>query len=165
MKILRSISHWLGKLENGMAILIIAIMVLLSVAQIILRNFFGTSLIWGDAFLRHMVLWITFVGGSLATRERKHIAIDAIPRLVSPILNRYFSLLTNIFAIVVTSFLFRAGFTFVKSEREFGGTIMEGIPIWWMEIIIPIGFGVMVFRFLLNWIEDLHSTIKGEPVG
>ncbi|MCK7524997.1 MAG: TRAP transporter small permease [Ignavibacteriales bacterium] len=59
-------------------------MVLLAFAQVILRNVFGTGLVWGDTIVRHMVLWAGFVGGALASYEGRHISIDALTKFFPP---------------------------------------------------------------------------------
>jgi hypothetical protein len=38
---------------------------------------------WADTFLQKGTLWLAFLGASLATHEDKHIAIDALVRVVS----------------------------------------------------------------------------------
>ena len=52
----------------------------LAFLQIFLRNVFTTGLAWGDLVLRNLVLWIGFIGATLATREGKHINIDILSR-------------------------------------------------------------------------------------
>lgn len=46
------------------------------------------SLDWADTFLQKGTLWLAFIGASLATYHDKHIAIDVLPRLVSPAVRR-----------------------------------------------------------------------------
>ncbi len=42
------------------------------------------GLSWADTFLQKGTLWLAFLGASLATHHDKHIAIDVLPKLVSP---------------------------------------------------------------------------------
>src|SRR5690606_16536846 len=39
---------------------------------------------WADFILSKGTLWLAFLGASLAVYSDKHVAIDALPRLVSP---------------------------------------------------------------------------------
>ena len=63
-------------------------LLLLALAQIGLRVFFGTGLEWAEPVARMGVLWLALLGALGATRERRHIAIDALPRLLPPRLHR-----------------------------------------------------------------------------
>ncbi|MCB1566462.1 MAG: TRAP transporter small permease subunit, partial [Xanthomonadales bacterium] len=45
-------------------------------------------MIWSEPVSRLLVLWLALLGGLAATREGKHIAIDALPRLLPPLWRR-----------------------------------------------------------------------------
>jgi energy-coupling factor transporter transmembrane protein EcfT len=69
MKILTAINAWIAKIETIIIVIVLAIMILLAFFQVVMRNIFDQGLLWGDIFLRHLVLWVGFLGASLATRE------------------------------------------------------------------------------------------------
>lgn len=134
-------------------------MILLAFLQVILRNFFSTSIFWGDIFLRHLVLWIGFIGASLATKEGKHINIDVLSKLLTPKAKRISQIIVNLFASVICFFLMRAAITFIIMEREGGGIIFSDIPIWVAQIIIVIGFCIMMLRFFIRALENIFIII------
>jgi len=74
----------LNKFEDWFLIVLLAIMVLLAVAQIFYRNMFGIGLVWADPLLRTMVLWVALAGAVIATRTNNHIRIDFFTRYISP---------------------------------------------------------------------------------
>ena len=156
-KIIHPINNILAKIESVFLITILVTMILLAFVQVILRNFFSTSILWGDTFLRHLVLWIAFIGASLATKESRHINIDALSRLLSASAKRVAAIIINLFAATVCYFLMRASITFLKSEQQSGSTLFAEIPVWIFQIIIAIGFGFMMLRFLLHALENLFN--------
>ena len=83
-KILQKIDRGLYLFENSLLILILSVMVFMAFLQVVLRNLFHSGILWGDIFLRHLVLWVGFIGASLATRSERHINIDILTRLMSP---------------------------------------------------------------------------------
>jgi len=74
------VSNILHRVEDAALILALASMLVMALAQIVLRNFFDTGLLWAEPFLRILVLWVAMLGGMVATREGRHIAIDAAAR-------------------------------------------------------------------------------------
>ena len=66
--------------ENALLIFMLALMVSLAASQILLRNFFDVSIHGADQMLRLLVLWVAFLGAIAASREGKHIHVDAIAR-------------------------------------------------------------------------------------
>jgi C4-dicarboxylate transporter DctQ subunit len=153
MRFINAIDGLIAKLENILIIILLSLMVAVSFLQVILRNLFDTGILWADPFLRYVVLWIAFIGASLATREDRHINIDVFTRLLSPGLRKFSSVITNFFASVVCLLLLRASIDFVKMEIDFPSVVFLGLKNWMLELIIPIGFGLMSLRFLFRAVK------------
>ncbi|MBC8184518.1 TRAP transporter small permease [candidate division KSB1 bacterium] len=166
MRFLKAINNFLAKIESAFLIILLTSMILIAFLQVILRNFFLTSILWGDIFLRHLVLWVGFLGAALATKESKHINIDALSRILSPTLKKITGFITNLFAAIVCFFLAKASFTFIGYEKESQSTLFADIPTWIFQTIIVFGFGIIMFRFLIHAIESLlaqKSSSQEEP--
>lgn len=149
--------------ERSLVVVLVSVMVLLAFTQVVLRNYLSMGVLWIDPFLRHVVLWVGFLGASLATQMEKHISIDLITRFVSARTTNLIRILTNLFSCLVAYILARAGWTFVEAEME-SGTILLTVgtmdfPAWWFQLIIPLGFGLISFRFFLRNLEHLNEAI------
>jgi TRAP-type C4-dicarboxylate transport system permease small subunit len=129
--------------------------------QVVLRNFFHTSIEWGDIFLRHLVLWVGYFGAVIATGERRHLKIEFVTKLVPPKARKIFFIITNLFAAVICYFLMQASIIFVQSEIEFASTLILEIPRWYFIIIIPIGYAIVSFRFAIHSLTWLYEIVKG----
>lgn len=148
-KILSSVE----KLEDWLLILMLSVMVLLAVAQIFYRNILGDGLLWADPMLRTLVLWVALSGAVIATRTDNHIRIDFFTRYIS---KRFCSCLHRIvyaFSIAVCSLIAWHALRFVLDEYEYGGIAFLNVPTWFTASIIPIGFSLMAFRYLLLFIS------------
>ena len=66
--------------ESGLLVLLLSTMILLAAYQVVARNFFDTGILWGDALVRVLVLWVTFIGATIASRNDEHIRIDLLTR-------------------------------------------------------------------------------------
>ncbi len=119
----------------------------LSFSQVLLRQFQG-GLLWADPLIRHMVLWIAFLGGALATAKGQHIAIDALGRLARGKVKVFLHLLSSLLGLLVCLLLARAGWTFLEFEQ--GGPAIAGIPRSFVLAVIPWGFALIAFHFLLD---------------
>jgi len=161
-KHINSINNIVAKIETIFLIIILLTMIFLAFLQVILRNFFSSSILWGDTFLRHLVLWVGFIGASLATKENRHINIDALSRLLSKTKKRIVVIVVNFFSASVCFFLMRAAITFIKSEKQAGTTLFADIPTWIFQLIIAIGFGLMMFRFLIHSLENIFFKEASE---
>ncbi len=155
VRFLRQIDGCLAKLESGFITLILSLMIFLSFGQVILRNFFNESILLGDIFLRQMVLWVGFTGASLATRERRHIAIDFLPNILPATWQQSIGIFTKFCAAVICIFLAQAAWSFVAYEREAESVLFLNLPVWIFQIVLPYSFIVITLRFILSAFEDL----------
>jgi TRAP-type C4-dicarboxylate transport system permease small subunit len=162
MKILEYINKRIELIETVLLVIIVMFMVLLSFLQVVLRNVFAEGLLWGDIMLRNLVLWVGFLGASLATRQEKHISIDLFNRFLSQRAGHIVRIVTNLFAMSVCYLLTRASITFVSDEMLYGTTLFGDVPAWYFQLIIPIGFALIAFRFLVHSIQYLIRTIQAE---
>jgi TRAP-type C4-dicarboxylate transport system permease small subunit len=136
-------------LENLLLTLLLGGMTLLACTQIFLRDFGFGSLLWGDEAVRLMVLWIAMIAGVAAAREDRHISIDVLSRFLPDKLRALTTILVDLFTAGVCGlFAWHSG-RFVMGSYEFGDTLMKNKPAWMLQIILPIGFGLMAYRHLV----------------
>lgn len=144
-----------GRLEDSLLILILSAMIILAATQIVLRNVWDSGISWSDPALRIAVLWLGLLGALAAVRDRNHINIDAVSKLLPPVGKRLTSCLAQLFSSAVCGLVAYHAWRFVMMEKEDGIIAFADIPAWMCEIIIPIGFGLMAVRFFFNAMADL----------
>jgi TRAP-type C4-dicarboxylate transport system permease small subunit len=161
MKLIRALDTILARAETILLVTFLGAMVFMAFLQVVLRNVFGTGLLWGDTLVRHMLLWAGFLGGALAAFEERHISIDALTKYLSPRLKHAAALLTNVFAAVVCYELAQAAWTFLRDEISAGGEFILSLPGWAAVVIIPIGYVLLMLHFLLKVFE--HASAVAAP--
>ena len=135
--------------EDTVLLIILVSMILLAGTQIFLRNFFDAGLFWGDEMLRLMVLWLTVAGGLAASRMDKHISIEVLDRFLPERVQLVVKIIIDLFTAAICALITWHSARFVMGSYEFGDTLMGNTPAWTMQIVLPIGFGLMAYRHLL----------------
>ena len=161
MKILQRVDALLNKFEGTLLVVFLTVMLVMAFLQVVLRNFFSFGFSWADIVLRHLVLWIAFFGAAMATSHDRHISIDAFTRFLPERVKHAARVVTNLFAAVVCFYLMSAARVFIESEIEFSTVIFGDVPAWYAQIIIPVGFGLLMVHFAVRALLDLRSAIKG----
>ncbi|MHB1049105.1 MAG: TRAP transporter small permease [Bacteroidota bacterium] len=161
MKPFLIVDRWLDKISGWLVISFLGIMIVMAFAQVVLRNFFDTSIEWGDIFLRHLVLWVGYFGAVVATGERRHLKIEFVTKLVPPKVRKILFIITNLFASVVCYFLMQAAISFIQLEIEFETILILDLQSWYFLIVIPIGYAIIGFRFAVHSLGWLVEVLKG----
>lgn len=149
--------------EDTVLMLILIGMILLAGAQIFLRNFFDYSLFWGDEVLRLMVLWLTVAGGLAASRMNKHISIEVLDRFLPARLHTITRVIIDLFTAGVCGLFAWHSARFVMGSYEFGDTLLKNTPAWMLQIILPVGFGLMAYRHLLLALKQPFQSRNPDP--
>lgn len=134
--------------EDVLLASMLSTMILLAGWQIVQRNLFGGGMIWGDELLRLLVLWLGLLGAMAASRDDRHIAIDLLQRFLPQKFKPLVQTSLHLFTSIVCGILAFHSLRFIQMEREFQTTVLTGLPAWWFEMILPIGFGMMCLRYL-----------------
>jgi TRAP-type C4-dicarboxylate transport system permease small subunit len=146
------------RVEDGILVLLLALMISLAVLQILLRNLFDAGIFWSDALLRILVLWIGLVGAMVATRGDKHITINLVARFLPEKIKAIADGIAKLFTAVVCAITARYSFYLIQLEYADGGAAFGLVPIWVCEAIIPLAFTVIALRYLVMALGIFSSS-------
>ncbi|GAB4255793.1 MAG: TRAP transporter small permease [Methylomicrobium sp.] len=146
---LRRLLDWLHRIEDGLLVVVLSAMIVLAVAQVLLRNIWGSGIEWADPLLRMLLLWIALLGAMAATRDRNHIGIDVLSHFLPPRLKKTARSITYAFSAAICLILAWQGYRLVQMDYREAITAFASIPAWLCESIIPLGFAIIGCRFLL----------------
>jgi TRAP-type C4-dicarboxylate transport system permease small subunit len=144
------------RIETALMSVLLLGIVVLAALQIVLRNIFSYSIFWADDLIRLAVLWLAVIGALAASRENRHLAIGIVPRYFPTAWHKPAACIASTFAAVITAVLAWHAFRFVADSYRFGDTLLGDLPAWLFQIVMPVGFGLISFRFLVNTIRILR---------
>lgn len=151
----------LTKFDEIFAGLCLSAMIIIVLTQIFLRNFYQTGISGADPLVRHLVLWVVFLGAGIAAKDNSHIKIDLLSKKLPNNINKIINFLVSLFSTIVLGILIYAAMTFVSMEYTDSQKIpLMNIPVWTMEIIIPAGYTIVAIHTLINGIKSVLNTTK-----
>ena len=160
--IFHKIQLWLYRIEDGILVGLLLLMILLAVTQIILRNVLGIGIVWADISIRILVLWLGLVGAMVAARKGEHIKIDLITKYLKSKLSLLVQATTDFFTAVVCLVVLFYSIKFVRLEYIDGMHAFGRVPIWFCQMIIPFSFLVMSFRYSVRTVLNLLAYFQQE---
>jgi tripartite ATP-independent transporter DctM subunit len=116
------------------------------IVEIVLRKFFRTGISGAPAIVQHLTLVVSMLGASLAARESRLLSL-ATTKFLSGRVRVAAALFSGSVAASVTAWLAVASFQFVIAERD-SRTLAYAIPLWVVQLVMPVGFAVIALRLL-----------------
>lgn len=135
----------LRKGENGLLVAALALMMVLPLAEALCRVF-GMGISGAQPIVQHLTLVIGMLGGAIAARESRLLSISSFTSFLSEPIRVWTSFIAGSFACFITCVLTVASYEFVMSERMGADILAYNIPKWWVQLIMPLGFGLIALR-------------------
>lgn len=164
MVFLHRLDDLLAMAERTAIVLLLTTLLGLALFQVILRAMLSSGLFWADALIRHMILWLGFLGASLAAYEQRHLGIDLLVRILPAKAQPWLLLLSHLTAVLVCMLLTQAAWAFVQSEMNAGTRLIFGLPIWIGQTIMPFGFLSLTLRFAIRFLTTCLELVRGQSV-
>ena len=102
----------------------------------------------GADYLQQVVLWLAFLGALVATRERKHLTLSTVELFGETTrVRRFGRVLAGAVSAATVAILTYAAVGLVLANREEGRVLMGDVPVWVLELVMPLALGLMALRF------------------
>src|SRR3989442_11714998 len=157
--------RWLWEMENVLVSLALAVLMLLPLIEIVGRKLFHGGVSGTAAFQQHLVLIIGLLGGMFAARDRRLLALSTLTTFFKGRWQTFARVFSSAFAAGITIFLCLAAVQLVQSEKSGGALLAYGIPRWTVQLIMPLGFGVIALRLLLHAAENWRGRLAAVAIG
>ncbi len=156
-KMFKTIDNVVSQIEEWTLFIIVIVALLSLFANVVLRYGFNYTLAWSEELVRIVIIYSTFVGASVAVKQRAMIRIDAVVQLfpkLKPGLTVYTSILMLFFAGMMVYYGYQMTHLQYITHQK---TIIMQIPLVIVYAIMPV-MGVMVgIRTVQVMIQDFKS--------
>ena len=150
-----SLRHTLVRLDGFMVCVSLSLLLLLVLAQVLMRNLFDGGIPNADILSRYLVLYVTFFGAALAIEEHKHIRLDILAVFFEADRTRALRRPLYLISAIVCAVLTWAAMRFWYDDWQYVAEHERWSSI--LALITPFGFGLLCVHFLLG------ALFPGQP--
>jgi C4-dicarboxylate transporter DctQ subunit len=159
---INKLSHFLEEILIGC---LLASASLILFANVVARYVFNWGVPWAEELVRYEIIWMVFIGGSVAARKGIHIGIDILATFSPPKIQTVIHLVINAISLLFCVFLTVMGFDLISQAKMFGQVAPAlQVPIWIVQMAIPIGGSLMALRFLQRLISVWQDGVSDAPL-
>lgn len=144
---IQQVSATLKRCTELAIMVMMAFLVVVVVASVIFRYILNAPLSWSEEVSRYVMIWLGFLGASLALREGLHANVDFVvahsPAWIARWLNRVARIGTAAFILIVMVY----GFYLVPNLWDQWSPVLE-IRMTWPYMAIPVGSLLMLVQLV-----------------
>ncbi len=131
----------LWRFDEVLSSVALALMTLIPLVEILMRPLMGKGIDNAPVLVQHLGLVLAMFGAVAAERNGH---LTSLGSSLDNVENRRFHSAVQVFAkgsaALVCGFLALASWRFVASEMEASNILTYGIPVWWVQATMPLGF-------------------------
>ena len=127
-------------------------MTILVVSQVFARFILKNSITWSEEISRYLMIWICFLGSSVACKYGQHISVNFILERFPKKIQTFISSLTSICILIFLLFCVMKSFTiaqFVINQKSPAARI----SMVWPYLAVPVGCIIMAAHVTLALFE------------
>lgn len=132
---------------------------------------FPNGLIWSQPFALVLTLWVGFLGASMATKDNRHLKVEAVQKALPENLRRISGLISGFLTAGFCLLLAWLAWRYVGYQREDWldsdemGALYDGIDIakWQGSLILPVAYVLMAVRFVANGFLAFQGKLDETP--
>lgn len=124
--------------------------------QIVSRVFF-TAVGWTEEVARFLLIWITFLGATLAFQRGRHIAVTFVVNALPELPQRLFRIAAIVVVLGFLLALVVIGWEYMQAQ-SFQKSASLRLSMTWVYAVIPLASGIMAWYALI----DLAVLLVGD---
>jgi len=162
MKYVQRLSDSVYAIERILGIILMVIMLGAIAAGVFFRYFLKSPLTWSDELAIFMLVWVTFIGGSMSIKRQQAAAVTLLYDRLSPMIRKMILIvgfaLTTIFSLYVAYLSFN---WIMAPSVSMQMSPSLGITKFYVYLAIPVGFfcmGIHFFNFCLQSFSPINKV-------
>ena len=138
----------LVRFENSVATVAMMGIIILPLAEIVLRKWFATGIPGAAPFAQHLTMWVGLLGAAIAARDGKLLSLATGEFLPKGSFADGGKFVAAIVGSAVATIFAMGGISLVTIDRLDGAEIALGVPVWVADLVLPIAFALIAGRLV-----------------
>jgi TRAP-type C4-dicarboxylate transport system permease small subunit len=153
--------RYADRLEEGLCVLLLAVMTLVAFVNVVTRYLVQFSLAFTEELVVSLFVWLTLLGTSIAFRDGTHLGFSFVVDRSPRALQRLSVWFAAALGVIVFGLLVYFGLEQVRLEHMLGATSEAlAIPQWWYTIGVPV-FGLVILARILEGAVRADRKVRG----
>lgn len=158
MNPLLAASRVVNKIVETSVLVMLSTMVVMVSASVFWRYGLNAALSWSEELVRYLLVWVSFLGASMATYRGAHIGITLFTERLPQQVKRCVALLVYLLMILFLVIILYQGVKILPVMAVRVAPTL-GVRMNVIYIVVPIAAGTMIFHVIVQCM----ATLLGKP--
>lgn len=160
-KFVSRMSDLIEKIGKWFVLTATVLMTMITTIEVFRRYFFGLSYKWSEELVRFLLVWVTFVGGSIMLKRGELVYLDLIQERFLSNYKEKVNKLLNILVIVFSSIVLYYSYKYTFSPS----VVMQKSPglnisMSYIYLSIPLGLLLIILFSVNNLLNNVGKVEK-----
>lgn len=155
-KLSRAVNQWIEYLLFGLGLS----MSIIVAVQVFCRYVLNHSLFWSEELARYLLVWLTFLGASVAYYRGVHPGIDVVYARMPDALRKVAAAAVHLLSIALFVIMIIFGIKFAYFIRHQISPALY-LPKWLVFTIIPFSGTVLLLHGLIFFLDEIKGRGRG----
>lgn len=160
--VLDQITSKLDKVLSVFTILLLGVMAVIVNLGVFYRYVLLAGLPWSEEVPKFCMIWMGFIGTSMALRRDQHIGFYAVIEKLPKKGHLFVKLFGNLLILGFLIILIRWGIFLAFTVGPYSVSPQTGISYFWLLLIVPIAGLFMILQLLVKILEGILN-LAGNP--
>ncbi len=161
---LKQAEHILNFLADASQVIargMLVLMMVLVVIDVVARYAFNSPLGFASEYVMYLMVGVSVLAANYVLRERGHIRVDIVVRLLPPRAQAWLLVVTDAVSIfcVVILLIQTATLTIQSFAAKTISVTAMSTPLGFVQLMLPLSFGLLLIEFLRAFTISIKSAV------
>lgn len=161
---MKQLDRVLTTVENTLAAGALGVAALISILNIIIRQF-GQAWFWTEEAVIYLIVFSTFIGAVITLRHNEHVSVDILGVFFKEKGKKWLALVAGLITLAYLGIMSWLGWALLM--EPFSHTTVTPVlklPLWVVEAAVPIGMTLMFVRAIeMLWRTWKYGSADDDP--
>lgn len=156
--IIQRISDGISQIEKFIAAILMLALAIILALSVAFRYFLNSPLSWSGEVAVFLLIWISFIGGSLGLKNKSQAAVTLLLDYCPARVKMWIAVFSQLFIIVFLVLLLTYTYTWILSDGvAFQKSTAILLPMWIPYSAVPIGLTFMCIHVLAQFVHVIKT--------
>ncbi|RXI98299.1 TRAP transporter small permease [Anaerobacillus alkaliphilus] len=155
---MKTLSNGISIIEKSLAVVLMFSMAVIVTMAVFFRYFLNSPLSWAGEVSIFLLVWISFIGGSLGLKYKSQASVTILVEYVSLSVKRILLIIGHLLMLMFLIFILYYSYKWVLSPSVgFQKSSAILLPMWIPFSAVPIGLTFATVHLLANLLDILRE--------